>query len=70
MGTKKRRYYKASNGGVSKSIRGYMVKWLDNESKSFSQIQNAGPFTNIDEASELVHEKLKSGKCSWMVSYD
>ena len=70
MGTKKRRYYKASDGGVSKSIRGYMVKWLDSDTESFSQIQNAGPFTDVEDASKLLHENLKSGKCSWMVSYD
>ena len=70
MGNKKRRYYKPSSGGVSESISGYMVKWLDNESESFSKVQNAGPFTDAEEAAELLHKNLKSGICSWMVSYD
>tara|TARA_R100000278_G_C5466258_1_gene162774 strand:- start:753 stop:965 length:213 start_codon:yes stop_codon:yes gene_type:complete len=70
VGKKKRRYFKTSGDGVSKSIRGYMVKWLDNESESFSHIKNAGPFSDVDEACELLHDNLRSGKCSWMVSYE
>ena len=49
-----------------------MVKWLENKDtpELFAQIQNAGPFTDFEEACKLLHENLKSGKCSWMVSYD
>ena len=65
----KRRYYRASNSGVARSVEGYMVKWLDN-SDSFTQVKNAGPFKNMEEAAELLQTNLKSGICSWMVSYD
>jgi hypothetical protein len=68
VGTRKRRYYKPSSTGVAAPVSGYIVKWLGTESSS--QVNNDGPYNDIEEAAQILQAYLKSGICSWMVSYD
>mgnify|MGYP003660438121 FL=1 len=68
VGTRKRRYYKPSSTGVAAPVSGYIVKWLEHDASS--RVNNDGPYNDIEEAAQILQAYLKSGICSWMVSYD
>ena len=68
----KRKYYKAASDkdGTSTSSSHYkmfLVRFHDDESNA---IQNDGPFSKEDEATEILNSYLRKGICSWLVSYN
>ena len=68
--TKRRRYFKPTADGVATPVHGYVVKWVATDGESHSiEIKNDGPFSDINAAEDLLQEYLKSGICSWLVSY-
>jgi hypothetical protein len=67
---KKRQYFKTLEDGVAAPVHGYVVKWVEEiRDLSDMEIKNEGPFVNKNTAESLLQDYLKSGICSWVVSY-
>jgi hypothetical protein len=62
---RKRRYL--SNNKRWSSDKLFLVYVYDTES---SVLVSDGPFEKLDEASDIMKQKLLNGICSWIVSYD
>jgi len=66
MATKNRKYFKSNDDGVATSYYGYILKWIDLEDMS---IKSEGPFSDQKEATTKLSDYLRSGVCSWLVTY-
>ncbi len=67
MSTKKKKYFKANGSGVSAPAEAYLLKWYDDKTAS---IKYDGPFSNENDAIDLLRIYLKSGVCCWKIDYD
>ena len=67
MSTKKKRYFKSNGSGVSAPVRAYLLKWFDDKTAC---VKYDGPFSNEDDALDLLKIYLKSGVCCWKINYD
>ena len=65
MVTKNRKFFKHNNG-TSKSVDGYLLKWIDD---SDDVVKYSGPYGDQEEATKLLSDNLKIGICSWLVKY-
>jgi|TARA_R110000824_G_scaffold299973_1_gene488041 hypothetical protein len=65
--TKKKKYFKPNNQGVSTAKLSFLIRWFDD---SDCIVKNDGPFSNVEEAEEALLIYLKRGVCSWIVKYD
>jgi len=69
---RKRKYYQTDKDGVaaaneSPKYRMFLVRYHDDDS---NMVQNDGPYTKEDEATNILNSYLKQGICSWLVSYN
>ena len=64
---KKRNYYKSSDGTSSSRYKMFLVRYYDLEQSSYAC---DGPYGDQKQALDIVHEYLKNGVCSWMVTYN
>ena len=67
MSTKKKKYFKSNEKGVSTPTRGFLLKWYDGTNRV---VKYDGPFSNKKDADELLRTYLKNGVCSWIIEYD
>ena len=62
-----RKYFKNNpNGGPVTTKSTFLLKIIDDK----DAIKTIGPFAKEDDASEALSAYLKSGVCSWVVSYN
>tara|TARA_Y100000593_G_C4288166_1_gene326758 strand:- start:418 stop:624 length:207 start_codon:yes stop_codon:yes gene_type:complete len=65
---KKRQYYGAGEGSISKRTdRVFLLRYQDTEKE---EIRNEGPFSDEESAFERLNSFLKKGICSWLVAYN
>ena len=66
MPTKKRKYFKKSENGKSEKVTSaFLLKFIDDK----NALKTVGPFAKEDDAFEALSSYLRSGLCSWIVSY-
>ena len=68
----KRRYYKATkekgdSTASNSNYKMFIVRFHDDESNA---VQNDGPYSEEEKATEILNSYLKRGICSWLVSYN
>lgn len=62
-----RKYFKSNPGGGPISAEStFLLKIIDDK----DAIKTIGPFAKEDDAIEALSNYLKSGVCSWVVSYN
>jgi hypothetical protein len=63
----RRKYFKnSSSDGLSKASTTFLLKFIDEK----DNLKTVGPFAQEDDAFEALSSYLKSGVCSWIVSYN
>ena len=67
MSTKRNKYYKFNDSGLSQSQLVFMIKWVDDSDK---KINYEGPFLKEEDAIDTLNDFLKRGLCSWIIKYD
>lgn len=65
MPTKKRKYYKTNDAGVTAPHRTFLLKWLDENDGSVKH----EAFSQEKDVTKQLTTYLKAGVCSWVVSY-
>lgn len=67
MPIKKRKYFKSNpDGRPTKTRVAFILKFIDDK----NALKTVGPFSKEDDAFEALSTYLRSGVCSWVVSYN
>ena len=70
MPTKKRKYFKNDGDGLTAiNSKAFLLKFID-KTEDDETLKTVGPFEQEDDAIEALSGYLKSGICSWIVSYN